>query len=138
MNPSLLITICLLVSITVLFLLASSPSRRVSASRKALLYQDFAKLLSKAESEDSSIRRDAVIKMDNILSKALQFYFGNKDACGSNLKLARKKYSKKQYNSIWEVHKMRNDIVHNDLEVSKEESLKAFEVYKMSLVILLK
>lgn len=138
MNPSLLITICLLISIAVLFLFASSPSRRVSASRKASLYQDFAKLYSKAGSDDSSVRRDAIIKMDNILTKALQFYFGNKDSCGSNLKIAKKKYSRKQYNSIWEVHKMRNEVVHNDLDVSKEEALKAFEVYKMSLVTLLR
>lgn len=138
MNTSLIITIILLLAIIILFLFAASPSRRVSASRKAALYQDFARLYSKAESDDSSVRRDGIIKMDNILSKALQYYYSNNEACGVNLKSAKKKFSKKQYNSIWEIHKMRNEVVHNDLDITKDEAQKAFEIYKMSLITLLK
>ena len=138
MDTSLIITIILLAAVVILFLFAASPSRRVSPSRKAALYQDFAKLYSNVTSEDSSVRRDGMIKMDNILTKALQYYFSNREACGTNLKFAKKKFSKKQYNAIWEVHKMRNGVVHDDLDVTKEETTKAFEVYKMSLITLLK
>jgi hypothetical protein len=138
MNTTLIITITVLALIVLLFLLADSPSRRISTSRKAELYQDFARIYSNAVSDDLSARRDSFIKMDNILTKALQVYFSNRETCGTNLKLAKKKFSKKQYERIWEVHKMRNAVVHDDLEVSKEESVKAFEVYKMSLVTLLR
>jgi hypothetical protein len=138
MNTALIITIVLLVGVIILFLFASSPSRRISATRKAEMYQDFARLYNLAVSDDSSTRRDSFIKMDNILTKALQLYFSNKEPCGTNLKLAKKKFTKKQYNNIWEVHKTRNSIVHDDADVSKQESSKAFEIYKMSLIILLK
>ena len=138
MNTGLIITICLLFLVVVLFLLASSPRKRVSASKKAELYQDFAKLYSSAVSDNPSVRRDAFIKMDNILSKALQAYYSNNETCGTNLKSAKKVFPKKEYEKIWEVHKLRNDIVHKDADVSKEESSKAFNVYKMSLVTLLK
>ena len=89
-------------------------------------------------SEDISVRRDGIIKMDNILTKALQMYFSNREPCGTNLKLIKKKFSKRRYNSIWEVHKMRNSVVHDDLEITKEDAVKAFNVYKMSLVTILK
>jgi len=138
MNTALIVTISVLSLVVLLFLLANSPSRRVSTSRKAQLYQDFAKIYNKAVSDNLSTRRDAFIKMDTILTKALQVYFSNRESCGTNLKLARKKFSKKQYEKIWEVHKMRNAVIHDDMEVSKEESSKAFEIYKMSLVTLLK
>ena len=138
MNTTLIITITVLALIVLLFLLAGSPSRRISTSRKAELYQDFARIYSKAVSDDLSARRDAFIKMDNILTKALQVYFSNRETCGTNLKLAKKKFSKKQYQRLWEVHKIRNSVVHDDMEVSKEESTKAFEIYKMSLITLLR
>lgn len=138
MNTTLIITIGVLLLIVILFLLAASPSRRISTSRKAELYQDFARIYNKAVSDDLSTRRDAFIKMDNILTKAFQVYFSNRENCGTNLKLVKKKFSKKQYEKIWEVHKIRNAVVHDDLEVSKEESIKAFEIYKMSLVTLLR
>ena len=138
MNTALIITISLLVLVIILFVLASSPSKRISASRKAEIYQDFAKLYSLAISDDSSVRRDSFIKMDNILTKALQLYFSNQKTCGTNLKQAKKKFNKKQYQKIWDVHKTRNSIVHDDADVSKEDSAKAFEVYKMSLITLLK
>jgi hypothetical protein len=138
MNTALIITIGLLLAVIILFLLAGSPKMRVSNTRKAQLYQDFARIYSKVVSDDPSVRRDSFIKMDNILNKAFQAYYSNRENCGTNLKLAKKMFSKKQYNQIWEVHKIRNSIVHDDAEVSKEESQKAFEVYKMSLVTLLK
>ena len=138
MNMALIITISLLVLVIILFVLASSPSKRISASRKAEIYQDFAKLYSLAISDDSSVRRDSFIKMDNILTKVLQLYFSNQETCGTNLKQAKKKFNKKQYQKIWDVHKTRNSIVHDDADVSKEDSAKAFEVYKMSLITLLK
>lgn len=138
MNDALIVTIGLLVLVIVLFIFASSPSRRISASKKAEMYQDFARIYSIVTSDDSSARRDAFIKMDNLLNKALQAYFSNQEPCGTNLKLAKNKFTKKQYQKIWDVHKIRNSIVHDDMDVSKEESIKAFDVYKMSLVILLK
>ena len=33
------------------------------------------------------VRRDAIIKLDNLLSKALQVYFKNTSSCGDNLKM---------------------------------------------------
>lgn len=138
MSTALIITVVLLLLVALLFLLAGSANRRISTSRKAAIYQDFAKIYSNAVSEEPSVRRDSFIKMDNMLAKVLQLYMSNHENCGTNLKLAKKAFSKKLYNNIWEVHKIRNSIVHDDLEVSKKESSKAFEIYKMSLMSLLK
>lgn len=138
MNTGLIITISLLLVVIILFLLASSPSRRISTSKKAELYRDFARIYSSTVNDNPSVRRDSFIKMDNILSKALQAYYSNSENCGTNLKTAKNVFSKKQYEKIWEVHKIRNSIVHSDAEVSKEESAKAFDIYKMSIVTLLK
>lgn len=94
----------------------------------------FEKLL---HSDELAVRRDIVIKLDNILSKSLQLYFNNDLSCGENLKIADKLFRKREYNTLWETHKLRNKVVHDDYAISKDEVQKAYRVYKSSIIKIL-
>lgn len=133
MNQTLILTISILVIIAILFILVSLNNRVSSNKRKANIYGKLGDLKGKSESEDVSIRRDTFIKLDNLLSKALQYRYSNNKTCGENLKLAKKLFRYNNYQDIWEVHKMRNKIVHNDLDVSKRDTVYAYKIYKMSI-----
>jgi hypothetical protein len=91
-----------------------------------------------AYSDDLARRRDTVIKLDNILSKALQYRLSNTKLCGDNLKLISKKFKRSEYDKLWEVHKLRNRIVHDDLDVTENEAQGAYKIYNMSIYRILK
>jgi hypothetical protein len=133
MNETLILTISVLIVISVLFLLAALNSKAVSGKKKANIYSKLGDLKGLAESEEGAIRRDTYVKLDNLLSKALQYRYGNNKSCGENLKTAKKIFRGKEYQDVWDVHKIRNKIVHNDLEVSREEAIHAYKIYKMSI-----
>ena len=137
MDNNLLLTIIILALLLLLFLLASINKGRVSSLKKKKLIEDLFNLKEPSLSEEEAERRDAIIKLDNILSKSLQLYFLNNLSCGDNLKKASKLFRKKNYHELWEVHKMRNRVVHSDYVPSKEEGKKAFEIYKFGIVKIL-
>ena len=138
MTEPLILTISILVVISVLFLLAALNSKSVSRSKKANIYSKLGDLKGLVESDEGAIRRDTYVKLDNLLSKALQYRYSNNKSCGENLKTAKKIFRAKEYQEIWDVHKIRNKIVHNDLEVSKEEAIYGYKIYKMSISKILK
>jgi hypothetical protein len=138
MNDSLLITILILALITILFLLVASQQGKTSQNKKTKIYDKLYSLKESVGSEETSIRRDAIIKLDNLLSKSLQYRYSNDKNCGDNLKLAKKLFRKNDYQRIWDAHKIRNNIVHNDLDISKQEAIKAYNIYKLSIGKVLK
>jgi uncharacterized protein YutE (UPF0331/DUF86 family) len=81
--------------------------------------------------------RDCVIRMDTLLTKSLQVKFKNSLGCGENLKKANKLFPKSEYNKIWTYHKMRNRIVHENLEISKSEAKSAYTTFKKAITKLL-
>lgn len=91
-----------------------------------------------AASEDLARRRDTIIKLDNILSKSLQYRLSNSGLCGDNLKLIKKRFKKNEYERLWEVHKIRNKIVHDDLDITESEAQEAYKIYNMSIHRILK
>jgi hypothetical protein len=134
MNNTLFLPIIILVLIAILFILVSLNSRKIDITKKKKIVEALYTLKDSAKSEELAIRRDTIIKLDNLLSKSLQMYFKNNLQCGENLKLAKKIFKKKAYNSVWEVHKLRNKVIHDDYQISLEESKNAFEVYKINIL----
>lgn len=137
MDSSLILPITILLLIALLFLMVSLNKKKISSTKKKTILADLYELKEGASSKELAIRRDTIIKLDNLLSRSLQLYFKNKSSCGDNLKNVNKMFRKKKYNEIWDVHKMRNKIVHDDYDVSEFETKSAFEVYKFAILKIL-
>jgi len=138
MDNSLLLSIIILLLIVVLFVMVSLNTKKIDQKKREKLIKELYSLEKPINSEELAVRRDAIIKLDNILSKSLQLYFKNDSPCGENLKSAGKIFRKREYNRLWEAHKIRNKIVHDDYAVSKEEAREALQIYKLSVNKILK
>lgn len=138
MDNALIITILILIAIAGLFVLVASNQKHEKQKSKSRMYNSLEALKGGAYSDNLAQRRDTVIKLDNILSKALQYRLSNNKLCGDNLKLVSKKFKKEEYNRLWEVHKLRNRIVHDDLDVTENEAQDAYKIYNMSIHRILK
>ena len=138
MDSSVIITITILSLTLLLFLFAYINSKKIPLKRKEKIYSTLDELEIQINSSEVYARRDAYIKLDNLLNKALQLKYSNTLNCGENLKLAKKLFQKKSYQDIWDIHKIRNEIVHNDRNVSIEEGKSAYKVYKLSIKKILK
>lgn len=134
MDNSLIISIIILLLILVLFVIVSINSKKINKKKRERLIKEVFTLEKSLNSDELAIRRDAIIKLDNILAKSLQLYFNNDLSCGENLKMADKLFRKREYNTLWEIHKLRNKVVHDDYAISKEEAQKAYRVYKSSII----
>lgn len=138
MEPTVIITVTIIALIAVLFVVVSFSSKKIDKSKKESIYKRLKELELGMNSLDGSVRRDTVVKLDNLLSKSLQIYFGNKGLCGDNLKKANFLFKKKEYNDIWEAHKIRNKVVHDDYEVDASEGIELYNTYKLSIERILK
>lgn len=138
MDNALIVTILILIAIAGLFVLVSSNQKQEKQKTKSRMLNALEALKAGAYNEDLARRRDTIIKLDNILSKALQYRLGNSKLCGDNLKLIKKRFKKDEYNKLWEVHKVRNKIVHDDLDISESEAQEAYKIYNISIHRILK
>ncbi len=138
MDKALLITILILICIAVLFLLASQNQRQEKQKTISRMLNSLEALKAGAYSDDLARRRDTIIKLDNILSKSLQYRLSNTSLCGDNLKLIKKRFKKNEYERLWEVHKLRNRIVHDDFDITENEAQEAYKIYNMSIYRILK
>jgi hypothetical protein len=138
MDNAVIITILILVAIAVLFIMVSSGAKKERQKSISRMLNSLEALKAGASSDDLARRRDTVIKLDNILSKALQYRLGNTKLCGDNLKLINKRFKRTEYDRLWEAHKLRNRIVHDDLDVSENEAEEAYKIYNMSIHRILK
>ena len=132
------ITVMILILIIILFAAVYLNGKRVDSTKKAEVLKKVDELMLAISSLEGSIRRDAVVKLDNLLSKALQLKYNNEDTCGDNLKRAKSLFNRDDYNRLWEVHKIRNNIVHNDYEISEKEAEEVYYVYKSNIKKILK
>ena len=138
MNDPLLLTIVILGLIAILFILVAFQRKETSKGRKKKIYDKLTDLKINIDSDEGSIRRDTIIKLDNLLTKAFQYRYSNNKSCGENLKAAKKLFRKDDYQRIWDVHKKRNKVVHSDEEISTSELEEAYKVYKFSINKILK
>lgn len=132
-NTALILTLLILFLVALLFFLAYISKSRISVDKKADIYEDIGELKEFTTSESVSERRDVVVKLDNLLSRALQLRYKNNLSTGDNLKTAKTLFRKDAYNRLWEVHKMRNDVVHNDKNISVQDAQEAYKIYKVSI-----
>ena len=137
MDNTLFLPVTILALIAILFILVALNTRKINYTKKKKLAESLYSYKAGAFSEEPTVRRDSIIKLDNLLSKSLQLYFNNNLLCGDNLKNAKKIFKKRAYNSLWEVHKLRNKIVHDDYAITQSEAKHAFDVYKMSILKIL-
>ncbi len=134
METTLILTIAILLLISVLFVVVYLNQKSVSKAKTKKILRGLEELQMDAVSTENSVRRDAVIKLDNLLTKALQSYYNNALSCGDNLKRAKNIFKKNEYNDIWEAHKIRNKIVHDDKDITQEEAKQVYNTYKLSII----
>lgn len=137
METSVILSVTILLLIVVLFVLVSLNNKKVDGKKREKIIKEAYSLKKAVVSDELAVRRDAIIKLDNLLSKSLQLYFRNDFSCGENLKMASKLFKKRAYDRLWNAHKLRNKVVHDDYAVSKDEAKKAHEVYKDSIIKIL-
>ncbi len=138
MDNAVIITILILIAVAALFIMVASGTRKERQKSISRMLNSLEALKAGASSDDLARRRDTVIKLDNILSKALQYRLSNTKLCGDNLKLINKRFKRAEYDRLWEAHKLRNRIVHDDLDVSENEAEEAYKIYNMSIHRILK
>lgn len=138
MSDPLFFTIIILSMIALLILFSRLNTTKSIARRKSTILKNLAELQPHIESENDYERKDAIIRLDNMLGKALNYKYRNSSSCGFNLKKANKLFRKDTYQKLWDVHKLRNNIVHKDQLVTLNESKKAYHIYKLCIRRILK
>ena len=138
MNISLLIPSLILIILSSLFLLIAIRNRKDTYKKKEKILDGLDLLKNATVNTTPSERVLTIIKLDNFLSKAFQYYYGNKNSCSDNLKQARKLFKRNNYQELWDTHKLRNKVVHEERELSESDLKEAYEVYKFSIRKILK
>lgn len=138
MNNQTILTIIILLLIALLFLIAYINSKKIPAKKKEEIFEKLSALESQIKSPEDYARRDAVIKLDNLLAKAFNIRYGNDKQCGDNLKASKRLFDKKLYQQLWDVHKLRNNIVHNDEDIPSVQSEETYRIYKLGIKHVLK
>lgn len=133
MDNQIIITVVILLLIGVLFFVAYLNSKKIPQRKKDRIFEKLDELESQSKSVEVYARRDAIIKLDNLLGKAFNIRYSNDLTAGDNLKRAKKLYDKNLYQQLWDVHKIRNDIVHNDREVTFTETEEIYRIYKLGI-----
>jgi hypothetical protein len=116
MSNSLLLTIVVLVLIAMIFVLSAINSKKKNFRKKDRL----------------------LARLDNLLAQSFNYRYSNSLSCGENLKKSSKLFRKDTYQNLWDVHKLRNDVVHNNRSISKEEAQKSYHIYKLCIKQILK
>ena len=138
MDNQTVITIIILLLVALLFLIAYINSKKIPLKKKEEIFSKLSELENQIKSPDDYARRDAVIKLDNLLAKSLNIRYSNDKQCGDNLKISKKLFDKKLYQQLWEVHKLRNDIVHSDEDVPSVQAEEIYRIYKLGIKHVLK
>lgn len=133
MDNQVLFTIITLALISILFLIAYINSKKIPERKREKILSKLEEIESQSKSVEGYARRDAVIKLDNLLGKAFNIRYGNDITVGENLKKAKGLYDKTLYQQIWDVHKIRNEVVHKDREISLPESEDIYRIYKLGI-----
>jgi uncharacterized protein YutE (UPF0331/DUF86 family) len=138
MDNQTVITIIILLLVALLFLIAYINSKKIPLKKKEEIFSKLSELENQIKSPDDYARRDAVIKLDNLLAKSLNIRYSNDKQCGDNLKISKKLFDKKLYQQLWDVHKLRNDIVHSDEDVPSVQAEEIYRIYKLGIKHVLK
>jgi ABC-type transporter MlaC component len=138
MSDPLILTIIILFMISLLVLFSRLNTSKSITRIKNSLLKTLEELKDHVESENEYERKDGIIRLDNLLGKALNYKYKNSLTCGENLKKAKKLFRKDMYQNLWDVHKLRNEVVHKDELVTLEEAKKSYHIYKLCITRILK
>lgn len=138
MSDPLILTAIILSMIALLVLLSRLNTSKSITRKKSSILNKLNDLQPHIESDNGYERNDAIIRLDNILKKALNYKYKNTSNCGDNLKEAKNLFRKDTYQNLWNVHKLRNEIVHRNQKVTLEEAKRAYHVYKLCITRILK
>ena len=89
-------------------------------------------------SSDISKTKEGIIKFDNLLNKSLSIKGFRGQTLGERLKSSQKFFKWENYSGIWDAHKLRNKIVHEDYNPSGAELKKSVKYFKLAIKKLLK
>ncbi|MFH1547004.1 MAG: hypothetical protein ABIC57_00795 [bacterium] len=87
---------------------------------------------------DISRIKEGVIKFDNLLNKSLQIKGFRGQTLADRLKASQKFFQWSDYSGIWEAHKLRNRIVHENYDPSGMEIKKTVKYFKLAVKKLIK
>ncbi|MCC7289801.1 hypothetical protein IT417_00925 [bacterium] len=133
-----MLTIGLVIGLLIIFLLALAKTRDIPFKEKSELLKQLDDIKYTMTLSNPYTNRDGIVRLDAILSKALQLRHKNSLGCGENLKKSKPFLSKKSYNDIWFYHKLRNQIVHENIEINNDDAVDAFQTYSDVILKLLK
>jgi len=127
----LLFVIC--ASFGILLVLKYAGGKRIDDAKKGSIKKELSEVAKQLKSTNESGFRDMIVRLDTLLSRSLKLYYNNDEGCGENLKKANSLFGKDEYNKLWEVHKLRNKIVHENSSVNTSEARKAFQIFSSSI-----
>lgn len=130
-NPILIIA--LLVGIVLLGKLLFSSKPKFSTSEQQDIMYRITQIESSLDRASRSELRDSVVRADNIFAKVLQKYLNNQETLGNNLKKSSSLFEKEFYQDLWDAHKMRNEVVHGELEIDIEYAQYAVSTFKKAI-----
>ncbi len=138
MDSQTVITIIILLLVCLLFFVAYINGKKVPEKKKEKIYEKLEDVRRQLDSNEVYARRDAIIKLDNLLGRALNLRYNNDSTFSENLKYSKKLFNKREYQEIWDIHKKRNEIVHEDADISSSETDRAYKIYKIAIRRVLK
>lgn len=128
--PIILILLFLLVLGLVVYL---NNIPRINEKVRKKVWEEVLQIKKMVDTNNPLTYRDIIIRLDSLLNKSLRMYYKNSENCGTNLKQAKSLFNKEEYNRIWEVHKLRNKVVHEDKEISSLELKNAYNIISLAI-----
>jgi len=129
MNDSLIYSLGFIIVILVLFLFALTYSKIIPNGKKKELLAQLHEIKQRMNENNPFILRDSIVRLDSILAKSFNLRYGNDLSCSENLKKHKRNFKRRLYEDVWQYHKLRNNIVHENVDVRKDTARKAFRVY---------
>ena len=82
MDNQTVITVTILFLISILFFVAYLNSKKIPLSKKKKIFEKLDSIKQQINSHEVYARRDAIIKLDNLLARALNIRYNNEKSCG--------------------------------------------------------
>lgn len=137
-NFSLVLTLIVLISILIVFLVALAKTRDLPTEEVLKIQKQLDEVKYLMSLNNPAVNRDGIVRLDAMLSKSLQLKNKNTLNCGDNLKISKVFIGRTYYEDIWHFHKLRNSIVHENIEISNQNAIDAYRVYSSVINKLLK
>ncbi len=122
MNQGLLLGLSIVLLLGFFALLTVSKGSTSARKSKLLELKNKMYELKHIDKELSDLeKRDMLVQMDSVFSKAMNIKLYNNLSFADNIKQLADKFDKDLYNDIWQAHKKRNRVVHESEYVTESE-----------------